>query len=152
LAKTQEIDLELIESFRGLAAKEAGAFFYHWPGANRRGDGRSGQVAGATGGLGLRRAVQGMEETEGDSRACSPWRGKDGKVVVGGTLGRRAWSHGGGDTPVLPRPREEAEEVWPVVAELPVASDCTGRWRPRRIDDGGGTPAGGSAGQGDRAK
>jgi hypothetical protein len=63
----------------------------------------SGQNAGAPGGLGLRRAVQGMKETEGDSRACSPWRGRDGKVVVSGMLGRRARFHGEGGAPVLRR-------------------------------------------------
>jgi hypothetical protein len=78
-----------------------------------------------------------MEETEGDSRACLPWRGRDGKVVVGGTLGRRARSHGGGGAPVLPWPREEAEGARVDVAELPVASACTGRRRSRQIYDGG---------------
>jgi hypothetical protein len=38
---------------------------------------------------------------------------------------------------VLPRPWEEVEEARLNVAELPVASACTGRQRPRRIDDDG---------------
>jgi hypothetical protein len=44
---------------------------------------------------------------------------------------------------VLPRPWEEVEEARLNVTELPVASACTGRRRPRRIDDDG-APAGGS--------
>jgi hypothetical protein len=43
------------------------------------------------------------EEAEGDSRAGSPWTRADGKVAVGGTLGRRARSHGGGGAPALRR-------------------------------------------------
>jgi hypothetical protein len=65
-------------------------------------------------------------------------------VTPGGRLGRRARSHGGGGAPVLPQPQEEAEEAQLDVAEPPVASACTGRRWPRRIDDGGAS-AGDSA-------
>jgi hypothetical protein len=57
-----------------------------------------------------------------------------------------------GGAPALPRPREKAEEAWPDVLELSVATACTGKRQARRIEDGGrrrrDSMAGGGAGQG----
>jgi hypothetical protein len=40
------------------------------------------------------------EEVEGNSETCSPWRGRDGKVAVGGMQQRPAVASRGDGVPV----------------------------------------------------
>jgi hypothetical protein len=86
------------------------------------------KVTGAPGHGGLRGEGGNEEEHEGVSMEGSPWMRVDGEVAADGRLGRRARSHGGGGAPVLPRPREGAEEAridaWMLVA----ASFSSGGW------------------------
>jgi hypothetical protein len=58
----------------------------------------------------------------------SPWMRVDGEVAAGGRLGRRARPHGRGGAPVLPRPREGAEESRLAARMLVAASLSFGGW------------------------
>jgi hypothetical protein len=77
-------------------------------------------VRGADGWSGLEHVQDGEkgEERQEDLCGCSPSAGADHKVVGGEPQQRSAAASRGGGAPVLPRPREEAEEARLDVAEL----------------------------------
>jgi hypothetical protein len=63
------------------------------------------------GGRGARGRRENGEASKGTSMEGPPWTRAVGEVAAGGKLGRRARPHGRGGAPVLPRPREGAEEA-----------------------------------------
>jgi hypothetical protein len=85
-------------------------------------DGGQGRLAvGGTGGwsgLGHDQGGEKGEETEGVLGSCSPQAERGSKVAGGGPQWRPAAASRCGGAPVLPRPREEAEEARLDVAEL----------------------------------
>jgi hypothetical protein len=74
--------------------------------------------AGGWSGLGHVQGGEKREEIEGVLGSCSPRAERGSKVAGGGPPWRPAAASRGGDAPVLPRPREEAEEARFDVAEL----------------------------------
>jgi hypothetical protein len=72
------------------------------------------------------------EGVMGNSETCSPWRGRDGRVAVGGVQRRPAAVSCGGGAPVHFRSWEGAEEVQLSESKLVVVLVGSG------VDGGGG--------------
>jgi hypothetical protein len=80
--------------------------------------------------------VQEEEGIEGISWTCSPWRGGNGRVAVGGMQRRPAVVSRGGGALVHFRPWEGAEQGYLGERMLATTSICSGRAPSRRIEDG----------------